>query len=38
MFFYIESSYNRPRRHSALNYLSLEAYEQLLCQQERTFA
>ena len=28
-FFYIESFYNRRRRHSALDYLSPEAYEQL---------
>ena len=29
VFFYIESFYNRRRRHSALDYLSPEAYEQL---------
>jgi len=38
VFFYIESFYNRRRRHSALDYLSPEAYEQLFCQQELTFA
>jgi len=38
VFFYIESFYNRRRRHSALDYLSLEAYEQLFCQQALTFA
>ena len=38
VFYYIESFYNRRRRHSALDYLSPEAYEQLFCQQERTFA
>jgi transposase InsO family protein len=38
VFFYIESFYNRRRRHSALDYLSPEAYEQLCYQQEEAFA
>jgi putative transposase len=38
VFLYIESFYNRRRLHSALNYLSPEAYEQLFCQKELTFA
>ena len=38
VFFYIESFYNRRRRHSALDYLSPEAYEQLLYQHEPTLA
>jgi len=38
VFFYIESFYNRRRRHSALDYLSPETYEQLFCQQALTFA
>jgi transposase InsO family protein len=38
VFYYIESFYNRRRRHSALEYLSPDAYEQLFCQQELTFA
>ena len=38
VFRYIESFYNRRRRHSALDYLSPEAYEQLYHQQERAFA
>ena len=38
VFYYIESFYNRRRRHSALDYLSPEAYEQLYHQQERAFA
>jgi putative transposase len=38
IFFYIESFYNRRRRHSALDYLSPEAYEQLFYQQVLTFA
>ena len=38
VFLYIESFYNRRRRHSALDYLSPEAYEQLYHQQERIFA
>jgi putative transposase len=29
LFFYIESFYNRRRRHSSLDYLSPDAYEQL---------
>jgi putative transposase len=33
VFSYIEAFYNRRRRHSALNYLSPEAYEQLYYQQ-----
>jgi len=37
VFLYIESFYNRRRRHSALDYLSPEAYEQLYHQQERIF-
>jgi transposase InsO family protein len=32
VFFYIESFYNRRRRHSALDYLSPQAYEQLYYQ------
>ena len=32
VFFYIESFYNRCRRHSALDYLNPEAYEQLYYQ------
>ena len=38
IFYYIESFYNRRRRHSSLDYLSPEAYEQLYHQHERTFA
>ena len=38
VFRYIEAFYNRRRRHSALDYLSPEAYEQLYHQQERAFA
>jgi putative transposase len=38
VFRYIESFYNRRRRHSALDYLRPEAYEQLYHQQERAFA
>jgi putative transposase len=34
LFFYIEAFYNRRRRHSSLNYLCPEAYEQLYHQQE----
>jgi transposase InsO family protein len=34
IFFYIEAFYNRRRRHSSLDYLSPEAYEQLYHQQE----
>ncbi len=37
-FFYVESFYNRRRRHSALDYVSPESYEQLYYQQERIFA
>jgi putative transposase len=33
LFFYIEAFYNRRRRHSSLDYLSPEAYEQLYRQQ-----
>jgi hypothetical protein len=36
MFYYIESFHNQRRRHSALDYLSPEADEQLFCQQEQT--
>jgi putative transposase len=32
VFFYIESFYNRRRRHSALDYLGPQAYEQLYYQ------
>jgi len=38
VFFYIKSFYNRRRRHSALDYLSPEAYEQLFYQQLLTLA
>jgi len=38
IFYYIESFYNRRRRHSALDYLSPEAYEQLFYQQLLTSA
>jgi transposase InsO family protein len=38
VFSYIESFYNRRRLHSALDYLSPEAYEQLFCQKEPTLA
>jgi transposase InsO family protein len=38
VFYYIESFYNRRRRHSALDYLSPEVYEQLFSQEECTFA
>ena len=38
VFFYIESFYNRRRRHSTLDYLSPKAYEQLFCQQVLSFA
>ena len=34
VFYYIEAFYNRRRRHSALDYLSPAAYEQLFCEQE----
>jgi transposase InsO family protein len=36
VFYYIEAFYNRRRRHSALDYLSPHAYEQLFDEQERT--
>lgn len=36
IFFYIEGFYNRHRRHSSLDYLSPEAYEQLYYQQQAT--
>ena len=38
VFYYIESFYNRRRRHSALDYLSPEVYEQLFCQGALTLA
>lgn len=38
VFSYIESFYNRRRRHSSLDYLSPEAYEQLFYQQVLTLA
>ena len=38
VFFYIESFYNRRRRHSALDYLSPRDYEQLFHERDRTFA
>jgi putative transposase len=38
VFYYIEAFYNRRRRHSALDYLSPEAYEQLFHQQELALA
>lgn len=38
MFYYIESFYNRRRRHSALDYLSPEAYEQIFHQGVLTLA
>ena len=38
VFYYIESFYNQRRRHSALDYLSPEAYEQLFRQQELSLA
>ena len=34
VFYYIEAFYNRRRRHSALDYLSPAAYEQLFCERE----
>jgi putative transposase len=38
VFYYIESFYNRRRRHSALDYLSPEAYEQIFYQGVLTLA
>jgi putative transposase len=38
VFSYIETFYNRRRRHSALDYLSPETYEQLFRQQELSLA
>lgn len=38
VFYYIEAFYNRRRRHSALDYLSPEAYEQRFYQQELILA
>ena len=38
VFYYIESFYNRRRRHSALDYLNPEAYEQLFHQGVLTLA
>ena len=38
VFSYIESFYNRRRRHSALDYLSPEAYEQIFHQGVLTLA
>jgi putative transposase len=38
VFYYIESFYNRRRRHSALDYLSPEAYEQIFHQGVLTLA
>ena len=38
VFYYIESFYNRRRRHSALDYLSPEVYEQLFHQGVLTLA
>ena len=38
LFYYIEAFYNRQRLHSALDYLSLEEYEQFYYQREETFA
>jgi putative transposase len=38
VFYYIESFYNRRRRHSTLDYLSPEAYEQLFYEQELPLA
>jgi putative transposase len=35
LFFFIEAFYNRRRRHSALDYLSPDAYEQLYHQQRQ---
>ena len=38
VFLYIETFYNRRRRHSSLGYLSPVAYEQLFHQQELVLA
>jgi putative transposase len=38
VFYYIESFYNRQRRHSALDYLSPVAYEELFYRQEQILA
>ena len=38
VFYYIESFYNRRRRHSALDYLSPMAYEELFYRQEQILA
>lgn len=38
VFFYIEAFYNLRWRHSALDYLSPDAYEQLYYRQQRTLA
>lgn len=38
IFYYIESFYNRRRRHSGLNYISPEAYEEMFYQQHLAVA